>query len=132
MKKARRRRSVSSELVKRFKSVAVMLVLVGIVSLVNVLISFNLLKQSQVVSEYELWYFVLQFSFITFGIILMASIVYILHYGFGAVSRIETILEKIAQGDHSFRIHLRKKDFLRPMAEKLNLVLDELEKAKKK
>nr|MDA8100823.1 Txe/YoeB family addiction module toxin [Nitrospiraceae bacterium] len=47
--------------------------------------------------------------------------------GFGALSRMEDIMDQIIKGNYSLRVHLRKKDILRPFSQKLNKVLDILE-----
>ncbi len=130
--KKRRKCFIAPEIGRRLKFINFILIFVILVSITNTFISIRLLNEVQMFLGQELWHFVFQFTFIVLGMALIVTLVYLLRYGFGATFRIERILEKIAEGDYSLRIFLRKKDFLLPMAEKLNLVLDELEKAKKK
>lgn len=126
----KRRRLWAPGLEKRMKFIQVMLLLVILVAMVNTFISITLLNEMQLFVDISYKYFAIQFTFIALGLILILTLVYFIHYGFGAIFRMEKILEKISAGDYSLRIHLRKKDFLRPTAEKLNVVLDELEKEK--
>lgn len=76
-------------------------------------------------------FFIFQTNFIAIMMVLVITLVWILHYGFGALSRMENILEQVLNGDYSFRMHLRKRDMMRPFADKMNKVLDLLEKNKK-
>ncbi|MBI1869768.1 MAG: hypothetical protein HYS07_01085 [Chlamydiae bacterium] len=46
----------------------------------------------------------------------------------GPVFRMKTVLDRVIQGDYSPRIHLRKKDHLKELAEKLNILLETLDK----
>ncbi|MCM8781378.1 MAG: hypothetical protein NC908_05595 [Candidatus Omnitrophica bacterium] len=65
--------------------------------------------------------------------VLLLTLMSALHRSLGPIPRMESILEKILQGDYSLRITIRKKDFLQSFVEKLNKVLDLLEtKAKNK
>lgn len=126
----KRRRLWAPGLEKRMKFIHLVLLLAILVSSVNTFVSIKLLNEMQLFVNLSYKYFIIQFTFISLGILLIVTLVYLVHYGFGAIFRIERILEEISSGDYSLRIHLRKKDFLRPMAKKLNVILDELEKEK--
>ncbi len=128
----KRRRILAPRLSKRLKFIHAMLVLVIFFTCVNTFFSLRLLNETQLLINLNCKYFLFQFTFIVAGLIFITTLVYIMHYGFGAIFRMEKILEKIAKGDYSLRIRLRKKDFLRPLAKKLNVVLDDLEKEKNK
>ena len=49
----------------------------------------------------------------------------------GPIFRLERELERIGQGDFSQRVHFRRKDELKSVAERLNRVLDTVEKLTK-
>ncbi|MBN3039605.1 MAG: hypothetical protein JW867_00585 [Candidatus Omnitrophica bacterium] len=77
-------------------------------------------------------YFIIQLNFLGIMIVFVITLLWILHHGFGALGRMENILEQIINGDYSFRMHLRKTDIMHPFAEKLNKILDILEKSRAK
>jgi len=116
----------------RFRFIRIILCLMVIFFLLNVYISILILRKGPSLPVNELMpFFVFQLNYGGIVLIFIISIVWVLHYGFGALSRMENILEQIISGDYTFRMHLRKHDIMRPFAEKLNKVLDLLEEAKK-
>ena len=50
------------------------------------------------------------------------------HRLIGPLKRLEDDLTKIAAGDYSIRLNIRKDDDLRPIAEAMNKIIDKLEK----
>lgn len=50
------------------------------------------------------------------------------HKLIGPIDRMERDLKKISDGNYSLRIRIRKDDNLRPMAEAINKIIDQLEK----
>jgi len=62
---------------------------------------------------------------------LITTLGYALRCGFGAVARMETILKDVAAGSYSLRLSLRKGDILSPLADKVNRIIDLLEKSAK-
>jgi len=91
-----------------------------------------MLEEGMVFFNWSKPYFISQFLFVALGLIFVVTLGYILHYGFGAMGRMEKILEEILKGDSSLRIYLRKKDILRPFAERLNKILDLLDDKRQK
>jgi methyl-accepting chemotaxis protein len=64
---------------------------------------------------------------ILLGILLVLGIV-VSHRFAGPLERLEAELEKIAdKGDYKHRIHLRKSDDVKPLADAINKLLDKLE-----
>lgn len=131
MKRRKKWRIIPTAINKRMRFIQVVLVLAILSAVANAFASLRMLDKAEVFYGLETWYYVSQSTFIFFGLVMVVTLAYILKHGFGALFRIENILEKIADGDYSLRVHLRKKDFLLPMAEKLNKVLDRLEEKKK-
>lgn len=130
--KNKRKNLIPRGMGSRVRFIRILLFLVIVIALVNAAISLQLLNTHEMLFGIAVWHFVLQFTFVVFGVVLITTLAYILHYGFGAIFRIEKILDQIVKGERSLRINLRKNDFLRPIAEKVNLVLEQLEAEKKK
>ena len=116
----------------RFKLIRFLLLLVVISFFLNIFISLQIFRNQE---DYVLTnmapYIIFQVNYAAIILVFVVSLVWILHYGFGALSRMENILEQVVNGDHTFRMHLRKRDIMRPFAEKMNRVLDLLEEANK-
>ncbi len=116
----------------RFKFIRIILFLMVVFFLLNGYFLLDLMRKGPNTSAVEtLPFFIFQINYCGIALIFVISIVWILHYGFGALSRMESILEQIINGSYGFRIHLRKRDIMRPFAEKLNKVLDILEESKR-
>jgi len=73
-------------------------------------------------------YMVFQLNFGAILLILLISMAFVLHKGFGSLSRMEEILEEVIKGKRSLRIKLRKGDILIPLVDKINKILDLMEK----
>lgn len=104
------------------------LLLIVLSLFLNTYITIKMVEEGRILFGGELSYITLQINFVTVILILIISFLFFLHYGFGALSRMENILRRILEGEFTLRINLRKKDIMRPFAEKLNAVLDLLEK----
>jgi signal transduction histidine kinase len=89
-----------------------------------------MIEEGKILFGGETSFIAFQINFIAIILILIVSFLFFLHYGFGALSRMENILKRILQGDYSLRIHLRKRDVMKSFAEKLNAILDLLEEYK--
>jgi HAMP domain-containing protein len=116
----------------RFKFIRLILLLVILSFCVNAYISIRVLREGIVFLKEDIVYLALQFNFAAIVLILAITLTSILHRGFGALSRMENTLDQIIKGDYSLRLHLRKKDILVPLVERLNKILDLLEKNAKK
>lgn len=133
MKAKDRRRSVLAvALNRRLRFINFVMFLVVMFAFLNAYASIDMLGERMFLFRSEIGYYILQFSFVTIGLVFIATLCYILHHGFGAIARMEGILEKIVEGDRSLRIKLRKKDILLPFADEVNKVLDVLENETKK
>jgi uncharacterized paraquat-inducible protein A len=115
----------------RFKVIKLVLLLMVLSFLLNCYISYQVLGPAGNITIADMIpYTIFQLNYAALIMVAIITIVWILHYGFGALSRMENILDQIISGDYSFRMHLRKHDLMRPFAEKLNKVLDQLEDCK--
>jgi len=113
----------------RFRFVNTVLILAILFSLVNAYTLLKMFAEKELFSEPDVTYFIFLFVFITAGLFLIALLFFILYYSFGAAARIEKTLERVIKGESSLRISLRKKDLMFPLAEKMNKVIDILEKS---
>jgi hypothetical protein len=116
----------------RFKFLKAVVLLVILSFCINAYVSIKMLAHGKLLTTPEIAYFAYQLNFSAIVIIFVISLTYILHRGFGALSRVETILDQIIQGNYSLRITLRKGDTLIPLVERLNKIIDLLEKSSKK
>ncbi len=114
--------------ISRYKFVNFILVFVLMLAFMNAFASMELLEEGKIIFKSSIRYYVFQFILVAIGLVGITTLGYILHYGFGAIARIETILDNVAAGKYSLRIHLRKNDIMQPLAEKINKILDLLER----
>ena len=117
----------------RFNFVKAILIFMMLSFLLNCYISYLLFSDSFSLTIADIVpYTAFQLNYAALTMILIITIVWILHYGFGALARMEKILDNIASGDYSQRLRLRQRDLMRPFAEKINKVFDQLEECKGK
>ncbi|MBD3264039.1 MAG: hypothetical protein GF375_02930 [Candidatus Omnitrophica bacterium] len=128
---SKKRRFLSLHTYKKLRFLNFVLVAIILIAFVNATLSVKMLEEKKLFWGMDAGNFMLQFTFVVVSLILVATLVYVLHYGFGAVSRMERILDEIAGGNYSLRINLRKKDIMLPLAEKMNKVISLLEKKAK-
>jgi len=124
----RRSKFFHTSTLNRFKFMNYILLLIVLSLFLNTYITIKMVEEGRIILGGELSYITLQINFVTVILILIISFLFFLHYGFGALSRMENILRRVLEGEFTLRINLRKKDIMRPFAEKLNAVLDLLEK----
>ncbi len=74
----------------------------------------------------------LSLGFALAEVLFLIIILVFLHRTLEPFPRMEELLEKALQGDYSLRLNLRKKDLNRSFVEKMNKVLDLLERRKEK
>lgn len=86
-----------------------------------------MMRELQAVSNLSTNFIISQLSFLAIVVILLVCIMFFLHRGLGPIPRIESILDRVLNGDYSLRISLRKKDILQSLISKLNKILDLLE-----
>jgi hypothetical protein len=116
----------------RFRFIKATLILMIISFLINCYIYYQFFHVTRNITVSDVIpYSIFQLNYSALNMILIITIVWIMHYGFGALARMESIIDKIISGDYSCRMYLRKYDAMRPFAEKLNKVLNTLEEAKK-
>ena len=123
----RRFRFFSIKTFNRFKFMNYILVFIVLSLFLNTYITVRMVEEGKILFGGEISYIMLQINFVTAIIILIISFLFFLHYGFGALSRMENILKRVLGGEFSLRINLRKRDIMKPFAEKLNSILDLLE-----
>ena len=127
-----KRRLFGSGKIARYRIFNFILSLIILSAFINVFGSIELIERGKEVFTNKVLYLIFQVVLVSIGLFLVATLGYLLHYGFGAISRIEKILDDVAAGNYSLRMYLRKGDILGPPAKKLNKILDLLEKSTKK
>jgi hypothetical protein len=130
--KKRRTRFLSLNMPAGFGFVRTVLLLVVAAFFVNAYLSVRMLEHSANMLKGGTSYLIWQLNFGTIIVVLLITLTFILHRGFGALARINAILDQIIKGDYSQRIYLRKKDFLQPFITRVNKILDLLEKGSSK
>jgi len=115
----------------QFKFIRIILVMVIISFFINAYVSIQTLGWKDLNLGQDVAYMVFQLNFGAILLILLITMAFILHRGFGALSRMEEILEEVIKGKYSLRIRLRKGDVLIPLVDKINKILDLLEKKNK-
>jgi methyl-accepting chemotaxis protein len=102
---------------------------------INFYSTWSIVKELEAAFQYSsTWrmdFVVAQASLFLVVVILLSTIMMIIHRSLGPIPRIEAILERVAQGDYSMRVTVRKKDFLISFIDKLNKVLELLEQKTK-
>jgi len=126
----RRFRFLKVKTFNRFKFINYILVFIILSLLLNTHLTVKMIEEGKILFGGEASFIAFQINFIAIILALIISFLFFLHYGFGALSRMENILKKILEGDLSLRIHLRKRDVMKSFAEKLNAILDLLEEYK--
>jgi HAMP domain-containing protein len=116
----------------QFKFIRIILLVVIFSFCLNIYVSVKMLEKGTIFFGADLSYLAMQVNFVAIVIILLITLTFILHRGFGALRRMENIMDKIIAGDHSLRFHLRKNDVLFPFATRLNRIVDALEAKQKK
>jgi hypothetical protein len=130
--KKKRTRFLNLNMPAGFSFIRVVLLLVVAAFFVNAYLSVRMLEHTNSLVKGSFSYLVWQLNFGTIIVVLLITLTFILHRGFGALARINAILDQIIKGDYSQRIYLRKKDFLQPFIAKVNKLLDILEKSSPK
>lgn len=63
-------------------------------------------------------------SFIAVDFIFIGLVLIIVNRSIGALPRMNKILDKFLQGDRKVRFQAREKDFIKPIGEKINKIMD--------
>jgi HAMP domain-containing protein len=124
----RRKRFWAARTPLSFRFVNTVAILMIFSFLANAFIVIKILGDLPLSVAEALYYKVIQLNFLGIILILTVTLTFILHYSIGALPRIESILERVLEGNYSLRIHVRKRDSLVSLAEKINKILDLLEK----
>ena len=132
MKSKSRRRIFGTGRIAKYRLINFLLGLLLLAAYIYAFSSIELLEEGKVSFRNGIAYYVFQFILVSISLILITTLGYVLRYGFGAIARMERILEDVAAGNYSLRMSLRKRDILRPLARKLNKVLDLLGKGTEK
>lgn len=72
-----------------------------------------------------------QLSFTGAIIVLLITLAVLLHRTLGPIPRLEKTLDKVIQGDYSLRLGIRKKDIIHSFVQKVNALIEALEKKSK-
>lgn len=118
----------------RFKFARFSLMAIVVLSIINAGTSVIMFQKYVIFTGWGLFYFAYQLTFVLIALVFLMTLFHILKRGFGVVSRIERMLDQIANGEYSLRIYVRKKDLLSSLTKRINRILDLLEnkKAEKK
>lgn len=74
---------------------------------------------------------ILQLSFTGVIFSFIIGMFLLLHRTLGAIPRLEKTLDTIINGEYSLRLSVRKKDVIRPLVDKINQLIELLEKKTK-
>jgi len=132
MKIESRRRLFGTGKIGRYRLINFLLALILSATYIYAFSSIEVYEGGGVGFRNGIAYYIFQFVLVTVSLILITTLSYILRCGFGAVGRMETILEDVAVGNYSLRLTLRKGDILSPLADKVNRILNLLEKGAKR
>lgn len=89
---------------------------------------WGLITETQYSVSWHIALIVLLLNFLGFLLSSFFTIFFLLHRGLGALGRIEDDLEKVAKGERSIRLTLRRGDIIQPLVNRINALLDILEK----
>ncbi len=123
-----KRRRLQLRIPVQFKFVRWVLFFVIISFFVNAYISIKMLASKPMAPNADMVYFSSQLNFGAILLVFLVTLTFILHRGFGALSRIEDVLDQVIKGNHSLRLKLRKGDILIPLADRINKLIEMLEK----
>ena len=88
----RRKKPQSINIPTRFKVIRLVLLLVILFTFLNCYTSITMLGRGNIVYGGEIAFFAFQLSFVAVIVILVITLIYVLHYGFGSLSRMEKCL----------------------------------------
>jgi len=94
-----------------------LLILMVVVDILNRTIDFSFLWDNIII---------LALVLLSIGSIFLINMLRSLSRSIGGIRRIDEVLNKFIEGDHSLRISVRKKDYLRDVSNTLNRLLDNL------
>lgn len=126
-----RRRALRLRVPVQFKFIRIILLLIIISFFINAYISIRMLGWRDMFVGGDIAYFVFQLNFGAILLIILITMAFIFHKGFGALTRMENTLDEIIKGNYSLRINVRKGDTLAPLVNKMNKVIELLEKKSK-
>ena len=130
----RRKTRLLSQIKFTLKFFYISLTYVLILMVINFYATWSIVKELESAfpysSSWQVDFLVAQACLFLSILILLATIMIIVHRAMGPVPRIEAILDAVIKGDYTQRIHLRRRDFLLSLADKLNKVLELLEQKK--
>ncbi len=81
---------------------------------------------------WQLNFIIAQISIIIAVLILLFSLIFMLHRSIGPLPRLEQTLERVVQGEYSLRVSVRKGDYTHSLVNKINQLLEILEREAKK
>jgi len=105
------------------------LLLAAIFTVVSFFVLFKTIAGLHSAFTWQLAFVVVQLCF-SGGVILifLGLFLVFLRRGIGPLGRIDKILDSVINGNYSLRISVRKKDLVYPFAEKINKIIELLEK----
>lgn len=100
-----------------------------------IIIAFYALGKIVTDSQYSLVWrinlIILQLSFTGIIFSFLIGMFLLLHRTLGAMPRMEEILDRVIKGEYSLRLILRKEDILKSFVDKVNRLIDTLDKQNK-
>ncbi|MEW6075183.1 MAG: hypothetical protein AB1530_02645 [Candidatus Omnitrophota bacterium] len=89
---------------------------------------WRLITETQYSLNWHIALIVLLLNFLGFLLSSFFTVFFLLHRGLGALGRIEADLDKVARGQRSIRLTLRRGDIIQSLVSRINAILDILEK----
>ena len=126
-----KRRRLHLRIPVQFRFVRWVLIFVIVSFFVNAYVSIKMLAAKPLTPNADMVYFSSQLNFGAILLIFLVTLTFILHRGFGALSRIEDALDHVIKGNYSLRLKLRKGDILIPLTDRINKIIELLEKKSK-
>ena len=123
--KIKRRKMTSQKTAIVFVNLALLATILVIFA--NTYSSTKIVTDGRIPNEWEPSFLIFQFTFAGIILIFIVTLFYLLNRGLGALARMEQVLDKIIDGNHSLRINIRKGDIMKPLTERFNKILDLLD-----
>jgi len=109
----------------------IFLICITILTVISFYTLGRLVTEEQHSLKWRISFFVLQLCFIGIIFVFLTTMFLLLHRSLGPIPRLETILDKIINGDYALRLSIRKNDISHSFVDKINKVIALLEEKSK-
>lgn len=113
----------------RFLNVS--LIFVTLLAVLSFYALSRIMTEPQSSLSWKVNFIILQLSFTGVIFSFVIGMFLLLHRTLGAVPRLEKTIDRIVSGEYSLRLNVRKKDVIKPLVDKINQLIDLLEKKSK-